>query len=183
MPGIHAKTMTQTDFISLRETARISRKRPLTSFKSLYKFHRTTYLAKKIQTKRLRFATTASAYNSTLHKQDCEDLFYHQEHYRSFNRERRDTLSAVKRVYGDMSSLDSTQYCLTGMEQLLSKSKMLERKMQIKRCKQTVLEQQHYQRFSGVSDAETLRAVSSIFSEQAATDAHLRATSDCSLMR
>jgi hypothetical protein len=132
----------------------------------------------KAQRKRVRFATTASVVRRSLSKEELAKAWYQRADYYDFDRERRSTVYAVKQVNGDLSSLDPAKYCLRGLEHHLSKKQMIDRKLRAMRCKRVVLEQQHYQRFSGVSDPGSLQAVSELFSARSSKSAQLRALNE-----
>ena len=138
--------------------------------------------------KRVQFAPTASVrYRSAISKDELQSMWYQPRDYMKFDRERRETISAMKHVQGELACLDPEKYCLRGLEQHLSKRQSQERRMNTFRCTRVVLEQQFFLRYAGVSDmfsgqaCKRIQAVSEMFSGQACKRAHLRAVIDHAL--
>lgn len=114
-------------------------------------------------------------------KEEQSKLWYQPADYSAFAYDRRSTLNAVHQVRGDLTYLDPSKYCLRGLEQQLTKRQVYERRQRSLQYRHVVLQQQHYQRYSGISDPQSLKAVSELFSKQALKRAHLRAVIEHSL--
>jgi hypothetical protein len=130
--------------------------------------------------KRVQFAPTATfRYRSVISNQELQSMWYDREDYAAFDRERHNTISAVTFVNGDLTYLNPEKYSVRGLEQQLTAKQSMDRQLDCRQCKRVVLEQQHFQRSSGIHDPDTLQAVSKLFSVQASNRAYLRAVVDC----
>jgi hypothetical protein len=120
----------------------------------------------------VRFNSTTVVVRRAVTNEDLEQSWYHASDYDSFDHERRETISAL---YRDLESLDTTKYCLAGLEQHLTKHQVMKRKLLTMQCRRAVLEVQLYQRISGNSDPESLKKASRLFSMNDCKGAILRA--------
>lgn len=124
--------------------------------------------APKIRVHRQRLVVAAEYMDNTR-------TWYKAKDYANFSRETKQTLDAVDRVRCDLSALNPDMYCIQGLESQLTRQQSVERKLHLTRSKRAILEHQQYQRYSGVSDPDSLRNVSQVFSEQSIKRAHMRA--------
>jgi hypothetical protein len=120
----------------------------------------------------VRFNSSAIVVQRAVTNDDLKQSWYHASDYDSFDHERRETISAL---YRDLESLDTTKYCLAGLEQNLTKRQVMRRKRLTMQCRRAVLELQLYQKISGNSDPESLKKASRMFSLNDYKGAILRA--------
>jgi len=107
-------------------------------------------------------------------RQDLDNSWYASSEYIDFDRERRDTVAALRHVGGNLNYLDPAIYTIQGLERHLDKRLSYERKLATKQHLYAVLQQQDRR------DPEELRAVSEYFSKQVAYQAHMRGVVDYS---
>jgi hypothetical protein len=116
--------------------------------------------------KQVRFAPMATVVTvSKLSKEESEQSWYESKEYRAFDQERRRTIAAVQWARGDLGRLDPEHYTMRGLEKHLSRRQVQARKFKTMQRTYYVLKQQHFQRCRGVSDPESLQAVSEMFSD------------------
>jgi hypothetical protein len=114
-------------------------------------------------------------------EQELRTMWYEDEEYRSFQKECRHTLAAIKTAKGNLSTLDPTEYSVQGLEQFLSPKQMTSRKKKAKRYIDVMMRQQYVQKRTGKSDPSRLKELSEMFSKQAGQRAHLRGVIDHAL--
>ena len=131
--------------------------------------------------KRVKFATTAAVQARPISQEELKDMWYGPEEYSRFEDDRRRTICAMQTCKGDLNSLDSEQYCIRGLEQLMSAKQVLARRHNSMQYIRVVLEQQYVQRCTGKVDPDSLQAVSEMFSKQSGKRAYLRAVIDHAL--
>jgi hypothetical protein len=131
--------------------------------------------------KRVSFATTATVRTRPVSDEDLQNSWYSHADYRHFERDRRETVSAVRAVNGDLSRLNPRECTVAGLERQLDGRQFVTRKIRTARHVQTVLEQQWQQRRRGYHDSQELRSVSELFSRDAGRTAHIRGVLDHAL--
>jgi hypothetical protein len=111
--------------------------------------------------------------------EDVRESWYGPQEYYGFDLERKRTVGIVQNACGDIRSLEAySGLTVKGLEHQLSYQQAMARKHSTKRHVYCVLKQQHENKWRGVSDDESLRQVSELFSKQPSKRAHLRGVLD-----
>jgi hypothetical protein len=106
-------------------------------------------------------------------QEDLEECWYQSSDHSSFKLDITETISAF---YRDIESLDTSKYCLLGLETQLTERLIMKRKRRAMECRRAVFSLQLHQHVSGISDPEGLREASHALSQKSSTEAFLRAT-------
>jgi hypothetical protein len=131
--------------------------------------------------KSVRFAVTKKVAKLHRSQEDLNKSWYHESEYTAFDQERKRTVAAVHEANGDLSCLDPAEFTVSGLEHHLYRQQMIARKVKTMHHVRSVLKQQYSNRCTGVSDPESLRSVSELFSMQPSKRAHLRGVLDHTL--
>ena len=100
----------------------------------------------------------------------CPGTWYDRSDYARFDHDRRETLCAVHEADGNIEKLDTSKYCLRGLEECLSQQTAVRRKMHMMRHQQLVLRLQEHN-----ATERSLRAASRLFSQKSMKRAHFKA--------
>lgn len=144
----------------------------------------TTYVSTTTDTftnkKRVFFAPMADCYYFAARRepQDLWNSWYQDTDYALFEEETLLTVAAVRHVRGDLRRLNAELFTVTGLEKILSKRQVMERKRKSMLHVQTVVKQQHH----CPDDPVKLQRVSELFSKQPLRRAHIRGILDQTLL-
>lgn len=109
--------------------------------------------------------------------QEVSHTWYRDADFASFEEDTRITVAAIRQVRGDLRQLNAERFTVTGLEKILSRRQVIDRKRMTVMHVRTVVEQQkRYQ------DPDKLRRVSELFSKQPLQRAHFRGILDQALL-
>lgn len=98
-------------------------------------------------------------------REEAEERWYTSKEYKSFEHDRKRTLSAFRIAIEKSIRLDKYRFSSIGLESVLTYHHQCQRRFHIMRHNCYVLIQQHYQKCMGANDPETLQAISVMFSQ------------------
>uniref|UniRef100_A0A7S2YQF1 Uncharacterized protein n=1 Tax=Entomoneis paludosa TaxID=265537 RepID=A0A7S2YQF1_9STRA len=131
--------------------------------------------AKRARKKSVSFSEMATVTVRSMSEDDLKKQWIQPEEYQVIDADRRQTLRAWTDAKGDCRGFDEEECCLTGLEQILTPQRLLQRKATNQQYRRLLLEEQYFQHQHGFRDPQALSQISQLFSRQPAQRAHLRA--------
>ena len=126
-------------------------------------------LARKVQSqkkrKSVRFAVDNELAFRHVTQDELDQTWYQNHEFQSFKDDCRRTARVFQRALGDIAHMDQSKVCLRGLENQLTRTSILTRRMTISMAVASVL---NAQKVAGKTNPERLGEISKTFSESSA---------------
>jgi hypothetical protein len=136
---------------------------------------------KTTASKRVRFATTDSVQLIDTTESEPKQTWYDNVDYDRFQKEGRNTITALSKTKGNHKILDHNKYCLRGFEDHISLKHLELKRQRLRSCTKSVLNNSRLQRQLGVKNDNSLMMISQIYSKSSLSLALERGTLHASI--
>jgi hypothetical protein len=131
--------------------------------------------------KRVRFAEGNDVAFRHVTQEELLKTWCRPREYESFKKDCQHTAMEYRRAQGDITRLNPAKVCLRGLEQQLTRTSIMTRRMTIASTIHMVLHEQLSQKATGQSNPERVREVAKVMSESARMRAFAVAAFDAKL--